>query len=69
MQESPKRPFTDGIAIVHFHDPGASTLLEWGIGCDAANETEADIRAHVARFWPERVIDWIDIHPIKTGIR
>lgn len=65
MSDNEVKPFVDGIAVLHFHERGTSTMHEWSIGCDAANDTEHIMKEHLARWRPECELDWVDIRPVK----
>lgn len=58
------KPFVDGIATLYFHERGTFTLHEWSIGCDAANDTEETLAAHLARWRPTCELDWVEIRPV-----
>lgn len=65
--EGARLPFVDGIATIYYHERGTSTQLSWSVACDVSTDNETTLRAHLMRWRPTCVFDWVEIRAVQSA--
>lgn len=61
-----RRPPADGQAQIRYRERGVVT--EWGVGCDAHNDDDASLAAHLKRWRPDAEFLGVCITRVKDGV-